>query len=89
MSGGGGFYKFRCKYFLSHECPNWVYLNGSACAECAVSKRTNTLMEVEVVLSDNDEPYWAVMYRVDQQPQTQVPTTTSALPGAPTTTTSF
>ncbi|KAJ8133251.1 hypothetical protein O1611_g376 [Lasiodiplodia mahajangana] len=34
MSGGGGFYKFRCKYFFTHECPNWIYVNGTACAQC-------------------------------------------------------
>jgi hypothetical protein len=36
MSGSGGFYKYRCKYFLSHNCPNWVYCNGHACANCLV-----------------------------------------------------
>ncbi|KAI0870432.1 hypothetical protein GGS24DRAFT_504758 [Hypoxylon argillaceum] len=38
MSGGGSFYKFRCRYFLSHECPNdsrdtwnisWTIVSGS------------------------------------------------------------
>ncbi|KAI1173011.1 hypothetical protein F4777DRAFT_480802 [Nemania sp. FL0916] len=39
MGGDGGFYKFRCKNFLSHDCPNWVYVNGSACAKCCALGR--------------------------------------------------
>ncbi|KAI0512906.1 hypothetical protein F5B22DRAFT_288965 [Xylaria bambusicola] len=39
MSGSGGFYKYRCKYFLTHECPNWVYVNNTACAECSAQGR--------------------------------------------------
>jgi hypothetical protein len=37
MSGSGGFYKYRCKYFYTHNCDNWVYANGHACAMCLVS----------------------------------------------------
>ncbi|CAI4218150.1 unnamed protein product [Parascedosporium putredinis] len=33
-SGGGGFYKYRCKYFYSKSCQNWVYVNGEACMQC-------------------------------------------------------
>ena len=40
MSGSGGFYKYRCKYFLTHNCPNWVYANGHACALCLVRQPT-------------------------------------------------
>lgn len=36
MSGTGGFYKYRCKYFYTYNCPNWVYCNGHACAMCLV-----------------------------------------------------
>ncbi|KAI1364815.1 hypothetical protein F5Y08DRAFT_200056 [Xylaria arbuscula] len=39
MSGSGGFYKYRCKYFFTHECPNWVYVNNTACAECSAQGR--------------------------------------------------
>ncbi|KAI1110966.1 hypothetical protein F5Y14DRAFT_454493 [Nemania sp. NC0429] len=39
MSGTGGYYRFRCKYFLSHECPNWVYINNAVCAECSAKGR--------------------------------------------------
>ncbi|KAL7934863.1 hypothetical protein V8C35DRAFT_279340 [Trichoderma chlorosporum] len=30
----GGFYKYRCKNFYSHNCPNWVWVNNSPCATC-------------------------------------------------------
>lgn len=40
MSGSGGFYKYRCKYFLTHNCPNWVYANGHACSMCLVCSST-------------------------------------------------
>ncbi|KAI1327650.1 hypothetical protein F5Y16DRAFT_189841 [Xylariaceae sp. FL0255] len=39
MSGGGGFYKYRCKYFYTHDCPNWVYVNNTACATCSSNGR--------------------------------------------------
>ncbi|CAK7229336.1 hypothetical protein SCUCBS95973_007186 [Sporothrix curviconia] len=39
MSGSGGFYKYRCKYFLSHDCPNWVFVNNAPCADCCAAGR--------------------------------------------------
>lgn len=39
MSGSGGFYKYRCKYFLSYNCDHWVYVNGTACAYCLAAGR--------------------------------------------------
>jgi len=39
MSGSGGFYKYRCKYFYTYNCPNWVYCNGHACAMCLAEGR--------------------------------------------------
>lgn len=42
MSGSGGFYKYRCKYFYTHNCPNWVYCNGHACAMCLVSHQRHS-----------------------------------------------
>ncbi|OTB04056.1 hypothetical protein M426DRAFT_166478 [Hypoxylon sp. CI-4A] len=39
MSGSGGFYKYRCKYFFTHNCPNWVYVNNSPCANCCAEGR--------------------------------------------------
>ncbi|KAK3364825.1 hypothetical protein B0T24DRAFT_537182 [Lasiosphaeria ovina] len=38
MSGSGGFYKYRCKYFYSQNCTNWVYVNGAPCAMCALCR---------------------------------------------------
>ncbi|KAH7303599.1 hypothetical protein B0I35DRAFT_402273, partial [Stachybotrys elegans] len=35
----GGFYKYRCKYFYSHNCPNWVWVNNSPCASCLADGR--------------------------------------------------
>ncbi|KAK4190326.1 hypothetical protein QBC35DRAFT_378294 [Podospora australis] len=35
----GGYSKFRCKYFLTHDCPNWVFMNGHACAACLAEGR--------------------------------------------------
>ncbi|KAI0412897.1 hypothetical protein F5X98DRAFT_353611 [Xylaria grammica] len=118
MSGSGGFYKYRCKYFFTHECPNWVYVNNTACASCSAQGRDvepeasqapvirysreicvprveagvlyYTLMEIETVPTGAAGNYWAVRYKVNNQPQqTPVPTTTSALPGTPTTATTF
>lgn len=36
MSDGGGYYKYRCKYFLTYNCQNWVYSTDTACAACSV-----------------------------------------------------
>lgn len=37
MSGSGGYYKYRCKYWLTYNCPNWVWVNNAPCAHCLVS----------------------------------------------------
>jgi hypothetical protein len=34
MSGSGGYYKYRCKYFFTANCPQWVWVNNAACAHC-------------------------------------------------------
>ncbi|KAI2622601.1 hypothetical protein GGS21DRAFT_494391 [Xylaria nigripes] len=39
MSGSGGYYRYRCKYFYTHDCPNWVYVNHTACATCSSQGR--------------------------------------------------
>jgi hypothetical protein len=36
MSGSGGYYKYRCKYWLTYNCPNWVWVNNAPCAHCLV-----------------------------------------------------
>ena len=38
MSGSGGYYKYRCKYWLTHNCSNWVWVNNAPCAHCLVSQ---------------------------------------------------
>ncbi|QSZ35934.1 hypothetical protein DSL72_007056 [Monilinia vaccinii-corymbosi] len=40
MSGsGGGYYKYRCKYWLTYNCPHWVWVNNAPCAHCLASGR--------------------------------------------------
>ncbi|QUC16532.1 uncharacterized protein UV8b_00773 [Ustilaginoidea virens] len=40
----GGFYKYRCKYFYTHNCENWVWVNNAPCATClAVGRDDETL----------------------------------------------
>ncbi|CAH0034977.1 unnamed protein product [Clonostachys rhizophaga] len=38
----GGFYKYRCKYFYSHNCTNWVWVNNAPCASCLAEGRDQT-----------------------------------------------
>ncbi|KAK0651521.1 hypothetical protein B0T16DRAFT_320872 [Cercophora newfieldiana] len=83
MSGSGGFYKYRCKYFYSHNCTNWVYVNGAPCAMCVtespvrhVSREicvpricdgTIQYMLMEFIES-NSGNYWAVRHKAMNQP---------------------
>jgi len=39
MSGSGGYYKYRCKYWLTYNCPNWVWVNNAPCAYCLADGR--------------------------------------------------
>jgi hypothetical protein len=34
--GGGGYYKYRCKNWLTYNCESWVWVNGAVCANCLV-----------------------------------------------------
>lgn len=36
MSEGGGYYKYRCKNWLTYNCEEWVWVNGAACVNCLV-----------------------------------------------------
>ncbi|KAJ9149819.1 hypothetical protein NKR23_g4030 [Pleurostoma richardsiae] len=45
MSGSGGFYKYRCKYFYTHNCPEWVWVNNSACPACLAKGRDSVESE--------------------------------------------
>ncbi|KAF7891258.1 uncharacterized protein EAF02_001583 [Botrytis sinoallii] len=45
MSGsGGGYYKYRCKYWLLYNCENWVWVNNESCAKCLASGRDETIV---------------------------------------------
>ncbi|KAH9885971.1 hypothetical protein F4778DRAFT_759886 [Xylariomycetidae sp. FL2044] len=35
----GGYYQYRCKYFYTYDCPNWVYVNNAQCPSCAAKGR--------------------------------------------------
>ncbi|PQE27812.1 hypothetical protein CJF32_00010106 [Rutstroemia sp. NJR-2017a WRK4] len=43
MSGSGGYYKYRCKYWLTFNCPNWVWVNDAPCASCLAKGRDNEI----------------------------------------------
>ncbi|KAF7891876.1 hypothetical protein EAF00_008178 [Botryotinia globosa] len=45
MSGsGGGYYKYRCKYWLLYSCENWVWVNNESCAKCLASGRDEVII---------------------------------------------
>lgn len=64
MSGSGGFYKYRCKYFYTYNCPNWVYCNGHACAMCLAEGRDAAESEPSVPSHSHPSTAW-------QRPQHQ------------------
>ncbi|KAL3421454.1 hypothetical protein PVAG01_07899 [Phlyctema vagabunda] len=43
MSGSGGYYKYRCKYWLTFNCPHWVWVNNAPCAHCLADGRDSDL----------------------------------------------
>ncbi|KAK3943199.1 hypothetical protein QBC46DRAFT_378508 [Diplogelasinospora grovesii] len=56
MSGSGGFYKFRCKYFYTHDCPNWVWVSHAPCASCLADGRDGLVEErIEMTKSESEE----------------------------------
>ncbi|KAL2160297.1 hypothetical protein VTH06DRAFT_1470 [Thermothelomyces fergusii] len=67
MSGSGGFYKYRCKYFYTYNCPNWVYCNGHACAMCLAEGRD--AIEAEATAPATWQPQQPQQQQ--QQPQQQ------------------
>lgn len=44
MSGSGGYYKYRCKYWLTYNCGNWVWVNNAPCANCLAEGRDSDIM---------------------------------------------
>ncbi|KAI1851779.1 hypothetical protein JX265_011014 [Neoarthrinium moseri] len=72
--GGGGFYKYRCKYFYTHNCPNWVYVNNSACSSCCAEGRDmeippgpsrNSSRDIFVPRAADGELYYTLMEMVN------------------------
>ncbi|KAI1498620.1 hypothetical protein F5X99DRAFT_392879 [Biscogniauxia marginata] len=57
MSGSGGFFRYRCKYFYTHNCPNWVYVNNTPCQSCAAEGR-----EIESTVSE--APTWGLSQEI-------------------------
>ncbi|KAG4430703.1 hypothetical protein IFR05_013807 [Cadophora sp. M221] len=47
MSGSGGYYKYRCKYWLTYNCPNWVWVNNAPCAHCLADGRDSEMAEMQ------------------------------------------
>lgn len=37
ISGSGGFFRYHCKNWMTHDCPNWIYVNNSTCQNCLAS----------------------------------------------------
>ncbi|CAP71134.1 uncharacterized protein PODANS_6_5020 [Podospora anserina S mat+] len=79
----GGFNKYRCKYFLSYNCPNWVFMNGHACGSCLVSliptevcvpkafQGTLQYIIMEAVPNATAGSYWTLRQKV-LDPRTQM-----------------
>jgi len=44
MSGSGGYYKYRCKYWLTFNCPHWVWVNNAPCAHCLADGRDSDIV---------------------------------------------
>jgi len=70
MSGSGGYYKYRCKYWLTHDCPHWVWVNNAPCAHCLADGRDSDAVmpgpfrisrEVYVPQLENGSLHYTVM----------------------------
>ncbi|KAF7533232.1 hypothetical protein G7054_g7275 [Neopestalotiopsis clavispora] len=94
--GGGGFYKYRCKYFYTHNCPNWVYAEGRdsevsnpsvsryASRDIFVPKAADGMLcytMMEMVNIDEASSDWSLRYKPTPKP-TLATVTTSATPNA-------
>ncbi|KUJ09876.1 uncharacterized protein LY89DRAFT_689786 [Mollisia scopiformis] len=51
MSGSGGYYKYRYKFWLTYNCPKWVWVNNAPCAHCLADGRDDELPPKEDVRS--------------------------------------
>jgi len=50
MSGSGGYYKYRCKYWLTYNCPHWVWVNNAPCAHCLADGRDSDTVKISTPL---------------------------------------
>ncbi|KAK3905612.1 hypothetical protein C8A05DRAFT_30558 [Staphylotrichum tortipilum] len=82
MSGSGGFYKYRCKYFYTYNCPNWVYCNGHACAMCLAEGRDAAEAEAPAALHGHPAASWQHPQHPGRHPQSQFPLTEICVPQA-------
>jgi len=57
MSGSGGYYKYRCKYWLTYNCPNWVWVNNAPCAHCLADGRDSDASMLSISLRLSREVY--------------------------------
>ncbi|PSS22034.1 hypothetical protein M430DRAFT_40825 [Amorphotheca resinae ATCC 22711] len=57
MSGTGGYYKYRCKYWLTYNCPNWVWVNNASCAHCLAEGRDSETAVLSGAFSRVPETY--------------------------------
>ncbi|KAK7431605.1 hypothetical protein QQZ08_001823 [Neonectria magnoliae] len=96
MSGAGGFYKYRCKYFYTHNCPNWVWADGRDNEESSLPQwglprdivvprvldgiLQYTLMELVAPSEPGDD--WTLRDKANHRPPPSIPVT-SAMPGIP------
>ncbi len=63
-----GFYKYRCKYFLTHNCPNWVYCHGHPCALCLVNPpRPSTICGWKLLVTTRHRRKAAMRKSLDRQ----------------------
>lgn len=59
MSGaGGGYYKYRYKYWLTYSCSNWVWVNNAKCANCLVCQSTAVSRWMLISNSHVEEMRW-------------------------------
>ncbi|KAK3317188.1 hypothetical protein B0T19DRAFT_446164 [Cercophora scortea] len=56
MSGSGGFNKYRCKFFLTHNCNNWVWVNGGECAMCMANGYSDPPKKAETAKDKPADP---------------------------------
>ncbi|KAH8601440.1 hypothetical protein B0O99DRAFT_681459 [Bisporella sp. PMI_857] len=53
----GGYYKYRCKYWLTFNCPNWVWVNNAPCAHCLADGRDSEGALISVPFRISREVY--------------------------------